>query len=141
MRAFVEESIDAEAVATLRAIAQSAVAAFERENFAPAMTVTTHVLCESTAPIPPSLDMLTPLYTSTAAEWTTDRGWSCLRMQLDTPQRFQYEVRLSPGATAFDAIARRVAGADIVEMSIHGERTSGDQLRAGGLQTRRIPHR
>lgn len=119
-------SEEAEAYNALGQIAKDMAAAYERETLAPGpvkpnQTATVvRKLCPSAKPVPAKLDDVTDKkYQSKRDEWHNDKGWACLKFDLDLPQLWQYEVKAD--ATKFTAIARRKSKGELIELSIGGK--------------------
>ena len=112
---------EAEGKMGLGAIARGMVVAYEREQPpAPGSKGVVRTLCPSAKPVPAKLAESGVKYSSTAADWSKDPGWSCLKFSMEAPQLFQYEVKVTPGK-GFVAYARRKDGKELLELSIHGD--------------------
>jgi hypothetical protein len=117
---------EAEAKNALGQIAKDMAVAFEREELAPgplkpgARTNIVKKLCPSAKPIPAKLDAVTDkTYQSKSDEWNKDKGWFCLKFEINQPQAWQYEVKAD--AKSFTVFARRMEKGTLVEYSLPGK--------------------
>lgn len=138
-----EGAVEAEAKNMIGSIAKGMAAAYERETLPPPGATHTGVvraLCPSAKPVPATIDRVAEKkYQSAPGDWSKDKGWSCLKFEIDSPQWWQYEVKAD--AKTFTVFARRKQGSEIVEMSLAGmiDAASGDLRIADSIVELRKP--
>ncbi len=144
-RKYVAAAKTAEATNTVGEIARNATAAYEREALDPSGAIA-HKLCGSASrPVPASMsDVRGKKYMSTSADWSADSaknaGFYCLKFQMDAPQYYQYDYKVTGSGSktgdAFTATARGDLDGDGQEstFTITGTVGAGDMVTAGALK-------
>ena len=98
---FRARTMETEAIRYLQAMARGVRSAYLHEP---------PTVCPSASPTPANLsDVKDKSYKSTSEDWSSSKGWSCIRFALAEPQRYQYELRMDPAAKHFEGIARGLA--------------------------------
>ena len=126
----IEASNNLEARTMLTAIKKNEQGAFSRPQGVARVlrvgeaAVLTHKLCPSARRTPGHLDDTHDRsWTSSPHDWMEDPGWKCLKLTIDQPQYFQYEVEATD--TSFQAFARRHVADRVVVLSVRGEVKEG----------------
>lgn len=136
-RKYLAAAKTAEAKNTIGAIARGAVAAYERDTPRPDGTVT-HVLCESSGPVPATLQSASKYMPSPTTDFQTP-GWKCLRFSVAMPIYYQYQYNrgagylaasVSPGPDGFEAAAQGDLNGDGIRstFALSGKITSSGEV-------------
>jgi type IV pilus assembly protein PilA len=122
VRKYVSNAKTAEARNNIGRLGKDAAAAWAKEGMAPAIlgagagAGASNVLCPSVAGsgVPATVPSGEKVQSDPAA-WKTDAGWACLKFQVDSPQYYQYDYKITDSTGMFTAFARGNLDGDATE--------------------------